>query len=130
MSSIILNITSGEHHTLFPEIILLRFMHLFLSDATGVLNNQRFGGISAHRTASLCKYTTLDFTTSQTVWVVAPAVVGQSHVTLNQRMLVVIGCKQNHTTSDIFYIWVQKRSNASIVYPEKFLYCLILGYFG
>ena len=42
------------------------------------------------------KYTTFDFTTPQTVLVVAAALVGQWYVALNWRILVITGCKQNH----------------------------------
>lgn len=44
----------------------------------------------------------LDFTPAQTLWVIAAAVVGQSHVAINRRILPVIGCKQKHTNSNYF----------------------------
>lgn len=43
------------------------------------------------------KYIVLNFNIPQTVWVVAAAVVAQSHVALNWEMLLVIGSKQKHT---------------------------------
>lgn len=59
-------------------------------------------------------------TTPQTVGVIS-AIVGQSFVTLNRRMLELIGREQNHTKS-FFWIRVQKGSNAGVVWAEKCRY--------
>lgn len=77
---------------------------LFISDVMGVKYSHYlcFGGISSCQTTNSVKYTTLDFTTAQTVWVVAAAGLGQSHVVINRRMLVVTGCKQNHRNVHFF----------------------------
>lgn len=54
--------------------------------------------------------TTLDFTTPQTVLAVTAAVVGQSHIALNLRMVVMICCKKNRNRHFFLDLDKEKRN--------------------
>lgn len=59
-----------------------------------------FSWVKCHNgVANSAKYSTLDFTSPQTLLVVAAVVVSQSLVALNPRTVVVIDCKKNHRSS-------------------------------
>lgn len=59
-----------------------------------------------HCTATSVKYTTLNFTTPLFEWLVVAPAIGQSHVALHQRVVVVTVFQQNYRNRNFFLVLV------------------------
>lgn len=66
-----------------------------------------------------CKthYAGLHHSTDCGLWIIAAAVVGQSNMALNWRMLVVIGCKKTLQVVFFFQIWVINQQQLLKLFP-------------